>query len=373
MRNDPASDPGHSPSGLLGWLGLGRQAHDTAPAPRNPSRDFLRQARRELVERVGAFLAEHDLEVTPGNLAIAHGVVSGLNPGLARQINKRCADGQRITQDWLQRAAASRNHGEHAIDLLAERLEQGIDDFSRSTEHARSATRNYGDALAVHMDQLDAQPDAGKVISDLAAYARAMLDRSRRAEAELKESEQEAAALRRNLELARRDAEYDFLTGLPNRRAFEATLETEYAAARESGESLVVAFCDIDHFKRVNDTHGHEAGDRIICVVGKALAAISGERCHIARHGGEEFVVLFRGLPLEEARTLLDGARAQLAERKLVNRRTEQPFGQITFSGGLADVFAYPGAREALAAADEALYQAKEHGRNQVRIAGESA
>ena len=135
------------------------------------------------------------------------------------------------------------------------------------------------------------------------------------------------------------------------------------------GEPLCVAFCDIDHFKLVNDTHGHEAGDRILCVVAKTLSQISGEKCHIARHGGEEFVMLFRGSSTEEAHQLLDDARAELAARKLVNRRTEQPFGQVTFSGGIADVFAYPDARLALAAADEALYRAKEAGRNRITLA----
>jgi diguanylate cyclase len=198
-----------------------------------------------------------------------------------------------------------------------------------------------------------------------------MLERSRKAEAELRHSEQEAASLRRNLDRARRDAEVDFLTGLPNRRAFEVALERQYAEAQAAGDALSVAFCDIDHFKLVNDTHGHEAGDRILCVVAKTLSQISGEKCHIARHGGEEFVMLFRGATPEEAFAMLDNARVELASRKLVNRRTEQPFGQVTFSGGIADVFAHANPRTALAAADEALYRAKEGGRNQIRLAGQ--
>ena len=79
--------------------------------------------------------------------------------------------------------------------------------------------------------------------------------------------------------------------------------------------------------------------------------------------------MLFRGSSTEESLELLDNARAELAARKLVNRRTELPFGQVTFSGGIADVFAYPDARLALAAADEALYRAKESGRNRIMLA----
>ena len=113
-------------------------------------------------------------------------------------------------------------------------------------------------------------------------------------------------------------------------------------------EHLCVAFCDVDHFKRINDTHGHDAGDRVLRAVAHSLARISNDRCHVARHGGEEFVVLFRGQSLNEAWDVLEEARSQQAERRLVNRANDMPFGKITFSCGLADVFAYPDPRAAL-------------------------
>lgn len=356
--------------GLLGWLRLGRPEHEPVAADSPALDDPSHRARRYLMDQVGAFLLDNRLEVTAANLATAHGIFSGLNPGLRRKIDRLREENTPVTQAWLDRAtAADPEDDDRSVKELVSKLEAGIADFSRSTSTARSATRRYGDALAEHVGQLEAAPDPGAIITELAEYARAMLERSRKAEAELRHSEQEAANLRRNLDRARRDAEVDFLTGLPNRRAFEATLDRHYTAAAEAGEELSVAFCDIDHFKAVNDTHGHEAGDRILCVVAKTLATISGEKCHIARHGGEEFVMLFHGLTPNEAFTMLDNARADLASRKLVNRRTEQPFGQITFSGGIADVFAFTDPRAALAAADEALYLAKESGRNRIEMA----
>ena len=79
--------------------------------------------------------------------------------------------------------------------------------------------------------------------------------------------------------------------------------------------------------------------------------------------------MLFRGLPPSEAVKKLDEAREGLAERRLINRKTDQPFGKITFSGGVADVFGFGDARAALKAADEALYRAKENGRNRIELA----
>ena len=107
-------------------------------------------------------------------------------------------------------------------------------------------------------------------------------------------------------------------------------------------------------------------------VVAETLSRISDSRCHVARHGGEEFAVLFRALTLEKAWDRLDHAREEIAERRLVNRATDMPFGRVTFSGGIADVFAYSSRSDALRAADEALYAAKQSGRNRILLAGET-
>lgn len=361
---------------ILGWLGLRRAAPalDLAEPEQNAAtltpQERGRNLRLRLVQAIGEFLVENDLEITPHNLAIAHSAVSGLNPRLVRKIARQRESGVSITQDWLDRVTATEAQEEDkAVEQLINQLEDTIAQFKRSTHTAHTASREYGDALAQHVDKLEKVPDTGEMISELAEYARAMLKRSRRAEAELRQSEEEAATLRHTLDRARRDAEVDFLTGLPNRRAFEAELQRNYAEAKAAGEPLCLAFCDIDHFKSVNDTHGHDAGDRVICVVAKTLSEISGHKCHIARHGGEEFVMLFRGSHQQAAFEALDEARASLAARKLVNRRNKLPFGQITFSGGVADVFAYGSPSEALAAADEALYRAKESGRNRIELA----
>ena len=252
---------------------------------------------------------------------------------------------------------------------MVARLESNLETFQTNTKAARNATSEYGTKLEAHVSDLQDVQKAGELVSHLADIAKVMLERTRHAEEEMRKSEDEARGLRRSLARAKRDAEIDFLTGLPNRRAFEVLLERHYEEARAAIEPLSVAFCDIDEFKKVNDTHGHEAGDRVIKLIADTLARISDDHCHVARHGGEEFVMLFRGLPPSEAAKRLDEARESLSERRLINRKTDQPFGQITFSGGVADVFGFGDSRAALKAADEALYRAKESGRNRIELA----
>lgn len=203
--------------------------------------------RARLLKKISSFLLDNELEVTAANLAAAHGAFAVLNPGLERRIRRRLERGETICQSWLDHAIATDEPAtDDAVDKLARQLEEGIEQFSRSTQTARNATTSYGDALAEHVDALEATPDKTDVIASLADYARAILERSRKAEEELKHVESEAASLRHNLDRARRDVEVDFLTGLPNRRAFETLLENEYRDAQLAVEPRCVAFCDIE-------------------------------------------------------------------------------------------------------------------------------
>lgn len=361
---------------LLGWLGLrgARGApHEGGDAPPDGGepRNYARQARYELAASITSFLVDNDLDVSPANLLLAHSAFSGRNPRLARQIVAQAQSAGGINQTWLNELGEEdRGLPDRAdLDRLMTRLETNLESFHANTKEARTVTSDYGTELEQHVIDLEQLQKTGRIVSNLADLAKVMLDRTRKAEDDMRKSEDEAKALRRSLDRAKRDAELDYLTGLPNRRAFEILLDRHYKEARAAVEPLSIAFCDIDEFKKVNDLHGHEAGDRVIKAIADTLARISNDHCHVARHGGEEFVMLFRGLTPTQAAEKLDDAREALADRRLINRKTDEPFGQITFSGGVADVFGYSDTRAALKAADTALYKAKAGGRNRVEIA----
>ena len=323
-----------------------------------------------LIDEITDFHHAHGLGVSSDSLAFAYDLITGSDPRLAGLVSRRLREQLPIDGAWIEETRkTARDEDTRSIATLRERLEKSIHDFSKTTRDARSATSDYQTVLQVHVDELSAVNKAGEVITELANVAKAMLDRTRDIEDRMARSERETRQLQRRLEEAKRSAEVDHLTGLPNRRAFEAVLEKEYAETRRSREALCVAFCDIDKFKAINDLHGHDAGDRVLKLVAKTLSEISDDRCHVARHGGEEFVVLFRGKTAREAKEELDETRQSLASRNLVNRANDTPFGTVSFSAGVADVFAYANTRAALKAADEALYHAKEHGRNRIEIA----
>ena len=362
----------HRSAGLLAWLGLGKRAPQQGALPVAPAGfDRRDNSRLNQLESLASFLGLHQLPINASTLAIGWNYLTGGDRDLVRAIDRRVQGQQAVTLAWLdEQFAANGNDNELAVMAeLMQRLETSIDEFANTSRDAHTATTQYQNALEGHVSELEQVTRAGEVISDLANIAKVMLKRTRDIERQMLRSEAQTRALKRRLDEARRNAEEDHLTGLPNRRAFEARFAEEFRDARAATDLLCVAFCDIDNFKRINDEHGHDAGDRVLKLVAENLARLSNDRCHVARHGGEEFVILLRGDTLEAAAATLDGLRATLAERRLVNRANDRPFGQVTFSAGVADVFACGDPGSAMKAADTALYRAKHDGRNRVEIA----
>jgi diguanylate cyclase (GGDEF)-like protein len=161
----------------------------------------------------------------------------------------------------------------------------------------------------------------------------------------------------------------DALTGVGNRRSFDATLEAEFAAVRERGGELAVLVVDLDHFKRVNDEHGHQAGDSCLKTVGKVLHSLCGEAgCRASRYGGEEFAVLLPGRNLAEAAVFAETLRLAVEAAAVPRAGMAEPI-RITASIGVAalDEAGIDSASALLAAADAALYRAKRRGRNNVQ------
>jgi diguanylate cyclase (GGDEF)-like protein/PAS domain S-box-containing protein len=158
-----------------------------------------------------------------------------------------------------------------------------------------------------------------------------------------------------------RQALVDPLTGVPNRRAAEAALHTEQERSKRTGTPLCVAMFDIDHFKRVNDEHGHAVGDEVLRAVAAALSGEARLTDTVARWGGEEFLAVLN-VPLEGARAFCERAR------KAVERIVCAPVQRLTISAGVAELASGEAAGDALARADAQLYAAKTAGRN--RVAG---
>ncbi|HMI20435.1 MAG TPA: GGDEF domain-containing protein [Sphingomonas sp.] len=274
------------------------------------------------------------------------------------------SDSDFIGADELVDLAVLASQLSDLIRSARDRLDGAVDMVDRSADEAA----DYGRALDASAKAIDAQKLPKNTVEALLNVTRQMIDRTETAEKRLRSTNGELRALQRDLSVAQESAERDPLTGLLNRRALEQALNRAIDTARRADSALSVAFCDIDHFKRLNDVHGHAVGDRVLRLVGDVLAEDADDRTFVGRQGGEEFVVLFEGLPVIEAAARIDEIREALSERTLRSRSDGTPIGRVTFSAGVAALNGPETGEDLLHRADQALYRAKEGGRNQVVI-----
>lgn len=161
-------------------------------------------------------------------------------------------------------------------------------------------------------------------------------------------------------------AAHDELTGLLNRRHMQVLLEQETQRSLRSGEGFCLALLDMDHFKHINDRHGHAAGDAVLRAFSNTAQTVLRRSDVLARWGGEEFVLIQSGISMSLARATMDRLREQVANMELA---FGDDFLQISFSAGLTTYRSGECATQTLERADRLLYDAKAQGRNRV-VAG---
>lgn len=250
-----------------------------------------------------------------------------------------------------------------AVDSLLETL------VGRISAHDRSAEA-YGGALADAQTALS-RGEIGGIVAKLVEETHRMASINQEMQEHLKSASSEIDGLRQSLVEAREQADTDALTGIANRKRFDAFLRD--AIARTGSEPLALLMVDIDHFKRFNDTHGHQVGDQVLRLVARTLTDCIREGDLPARYGGEEFAVILPRTPVSVARPIAERIRTTLAARKIVRRNTGEALGGITISVGAA--LYRPGEAPAslIGRADSALYAAKRQGRNRLIVENEAA
>lgn len=186
----------------------------------------------------------------------------------------------------------------------------------------------------------------------------------------LTETTETLEALKKEFEEVKTQASVDFLTGAPNRKAFDEHLSKRMTEANAESKDLSLLMVDIDHFKRFNDEHGHLVGDEVLKFVANKVKEIVRGRDILARFGGEEFAVILPETPLAGAAVVAESIRAFFAQATLKHVGTSKKLGKITVSLGVAFYRQGESAEAFIHRADQALYFAKNNGRN--RVATES-
>jgi diguanylate cyclase (GGDEF)-like protein len=210
-----------------------------------------------------------------------------------------------------------------------------------------------------------AEMEFAGALADQAALALAAVER--------RQLEDERARVRSELQRTRELALQDELTGLANRRALEEMLANEVTRALRHGRPLSILMADVDHFKAINDTYGHRAGDEVLRELARLLAEKLRSIDKAARYGGEELFVMMPETSLPEAQRVAERVRSAVAEHTfVVDPEDDEPPIPLRLTASLG-VAGLPDSAESLEGlveiADRALYDAKHQGRNRVVVA----
>lgn len=335
--------------------------------------DQDRNASAEIFRLVLQNMSKHEAAFTPCCYAVWYEYVAGINLRL-----KRAMDNMLARSEPMNDAAIDELFDQYVSELSqdAERLigdnaQRILNDILRHAEAADHKAHEYGDNLEHSAQLLDQsgsealQAIVTNLKSDTLHMRSAVLD----LQGNLQNSRQEIEQLKRELEHARVEAVTDPLTGTLNRRGFELRFSRLLEEPGIAGKPVSLIMLDIDHFKKINDTHGHLFGDKVIRGVAEILKANVKGRDAVARLGGEEFGVLLPDTPIDGAQMLADKIRRMVELGRIRRHDGSDEIGGITISLGVAELNQLEETNDFVNRADKALYLSKENGRNRVSVA----
>lgn len=299
-----------------------------------------------------------------------HGQVEVLRDIVDAPANvRRIDDAERRLKDLIFKQSQLKHSLVQSQHDLRQLLAGFVDQLARFTEN----TGTFHDRIVANAARIAAARDIGEIgsaLDEVIHDTRAIQDEAMRSRDELHASreraeraEQKIAELQRELDEASRLMRHDQLTGVLNRRGIEEIFGKESARTKRRGSPLCVALLDIDNFKRLNDTFGHNAGDGALIHLADVIRRNLGPNDTVARLGGEEFIILYPDCDLDAAAAALTRLQRELTreyfladERKLL----------ITFSAGVTLWQPGEAVEAVIARADDAMYEAKRTGRNKV-------
>lgn len=317
-------------------------------------------------DTVGAFMKKNAIDPCPENYALIFNFIVKNDIGLLDMIGELIKTGYTKDESRLPNVTEK---FETDLSQLANSTQQQLAAIEQIIVRSRGDASQYGSALQHASGDMESQQQIeSQALLSLCELTRVMISKTRAVETELRSRGKAIEGLIGSLRDAKSKADTDALTGLSNRRAFERQLGGAFERARQSDSNCILAICDIDLFKHVNDSFGHQTGDRVIQHVADSLAYNCGDHGHVFRFGGEEYVILFQKVSLEQARICIEGAMHDLGARHFVHSKTNKPIGSITFSCGLSEMGGAKDPSALLGNADRALYLAKASGRNCIKV-----
>jgi diguanylate cyclase len=327
--------------------------------------DESRQYLRLTLELIG----KYGLPTDPLNYCIWYEYVSGRNHALNAAIDKHLESGGTVSGD-ISRQLFNQHiaYGDETVTTLAQgelkKVFAEIIGAIKTTNQNFSASENNLGFIHESLAPSLSKADVDKVVSQIKHEIKMLESSSISFKERLQQATHEIDELKIKMARYRDEAIKDPLTRVDNRRGFEKKLADAMDNARISDTSLCLIMADIDHFKKINDTHGHLVGDNVLRMVAATIKDSIKGKDLVARIGGEEFAVLLPDTPFDGAMTLADNMRLTFERLDLKKKNTGESLGSLTLSFGVTTYQKNEATEAFMRRADEALYRSKNQGRN---------
>lgn len=333
---------------------------------------------RAYAEQALERILQEGLAPTPEIYELWYAYYAGVSPEVSRAIDILIANKQKITEDRCRDMHArflSDARNEDIMRRAGDQINDTIRNVSGAVRDVHDATATYSGTLETvseRMSKIEKPEEMREIVKSVMSDTRTMLERNQKLEHELDKSSALMQGLQRDLEQVRKEAMTDGLTGLSNRKAFDAAIARVTEEAQSTDTTFTLLMVDIDHFKTFNDNYGHQIGDQVLRLVARTLVEGVKGRDISARYGGEEFVIILPDTTLSAGVAVGNSLRKTVATKDVINRASGEKLGRITMSVGVAEFTQGENVEDLIARADAALYTAKHNGRNQVAAAPSS-
>lgn len=328
---------------------------------------------KEYADTAFELMQQHGVPATPTNFNVWYTYASGRNPELNAEIDLLLSNNQPFTQEQnsaIGQQFADTSDTGSAVNETSRKIEESVSTVLGFLSEASDGASSYGQALESNLGAMASAENLDslrRAVETLVSDTKGMATQNSLLQGRLKESSSEIQSLRSHLESVQKEAMTDALTGIANRKSFDTSLRLEAEQAMEASHDLCLIIGDIDHFKRFNDTYGHQVGDQVLKLVGMILKQTTGEVASPARYGGEEFAIVVPQTDLVGAESLAETVRTTVASKRIRKKSTGEDFGNITMSLGIALFRRGEPLADLIQRADESLYHAKDSGRNCVK------
>ncbi len=308
---------------------------------------------------------------TPQNYSVYYEYISGRNFALSRAFDEVFAQGkmtQRQCDEIYYKYIVSDSEKEF-IKTADETLDREIKKVLGVLNTSAKGTNQFGENLDTFSGELKSANSVEtlrEAVKKIAEETQSVVDQNKKLQEELAETSAQLSLVRDDFDRVHHESQIDALTEVGNRKLFDSEIIRVLREAREQNSIVSLLMVDIDHFKIFNDTHGHLVGDQVLRLVARTLVENLKGRDIIARYGGEEFVIILPNTRLQDAERVADYLRTSLATKKITKRGTNEIVGTVTISIGVAQYIPGEDSDALVSRADEALYEAKQTGRNKV-------